>query len=372
MLNRLFKYNRFFSELFLLSFFVSFIIMYYGLNLNRQLVQVSEVREQSIYKYGCIVSGGITEEVVSLYDFKERMMPGGNIIFGCSGPIGKGVINTDDIDILWAQNEELLEPVKYEDYYLKGDVDVLDAPKCIIGDAWEDETYVIDGIRYIQIYKIESCVIGEYVPNTFTGYDERCLVFKDSLSQEELDKLIFSHGSIRVVYESNLSDETGQFREWVRTFLQEENIYEMEIETDMWASMMDIFGFSHYISLYKKIYMCILVMCFINCTFLAYFWGKTHMYEYMLKRTLGYGKIRLFLDIISQFALLEVISLTVVLILTCGYELLCGNIVTWYDNIGLGFMQMVLIFVVFGVALSAFPMIPVMKLKPADILKNTD
>ena len=96
------------------------------------------------------------------------------------------------------------------------------------------------------------------------------------------------------------------------------------------------------------------------------------MYEYMLKRTLGYGKIRLFLDIISQFALLEVISLTVVLILTCGYELLCGNIVTWYDNIGLGFMQMVLIFVVFGVALSAFPMIPVMKLKPADILKNTD
>lgn len=60
------------------------------------------------------------------------------------------------------------------------------------------------------------------------------------------------------------------------------------------------------------------------------------------------------------------------MIITCGYELVLGNIVTWYNNICLGFMQMVLIFVIFGVVLSVFPMGPVMKLKPADILKNTD
>ena len=371
MLNRLFKYNRFFSGLFLLSFFVSFIIMYYGLDLNRQIIQVNEVREQSAYRYGCKISAGFTEDITSVYDIKEDMMPhGGNIIFQCSGPIGNGVINVDDIEILWEQNEELLTPVIYEDYYLNGDVDALDVPKCIIGDAWEGDTYVIDGIRYVKVFQIESCVVGEYVPYTFTGYDERCLVFKDSLSQEELNKLLFSLGGITVTYESNLSDETERFKEWIQPLL--DNIWEWELEADEWADAFDIFGFSDYMSSYRKIYTGIQVMCFVNCAFLAYFWGKTHMYEYMLKRTLGYGRLHLLMDIISQFALLEVFALGAVLLLTCGYELISGDIVTWYDNISLGFMQMVLIFAVFGLALSAFPMIQIMRLKPADVLKSTE
>lgn len=118
MLKRLLKYNRFFSVLFLLSFFVSFIIMYYGLDLNRQLVQVSEVREGAVYRYGHEVRGSFAEDVGNSNDIKEGMTSGGNIIFRCDGPVGEGVINTDAIDVLWEQNEELSEPVKYEEYYL--------------------------------------------------------------------------------------------------------------------------------------------------------------------------------------------------------------------------------------------------------------
>ena len=115
-----------------------------------------------------------------------------------------------------------------------------------------------------------------------------------------------------------------------------------------------------------------LILCFINCAFLAYFWGETHIYEYMLKRTMGYGRLRLFADVILQFAVFEAVSLGAVLLVTCGYELLGGNLVNWYDNLRLGFMQAVTIFVLFGVVLSLFPMIPVMKEKPAQILKNIE
>lgn len=369
MLNRLFKYNRVFSILFLLSLFVSFIIMYYGLDLNRQLVQVSAVREESIYQYGYVVTGIFREDLIHPNDIKDGSMSGGNIIFRCDGPIGEGVINVDAIDILWTQNEELLESVKYEEYYLTG-TDI-SAPKCIIGDAWKKDTYVIDGIRYIKVFKIECCVIGEYESNTFTGRDERCLVLKDSLSPDELDKLVFNTGSICVIYKSNVSDETESFTEWTHTFLQEDPFHEYNMENAIYVSVGEA-PFAKFISLYQKVYICMLTLCFINCAFLAYFWGGIHVYEYMLKRTLGYGKLRLFIDILSQFALFEAISLGAAFVLTGGYELIFGNIITWYDNIRLGFMQAVLIFVIFGAALSAFPMRLVMKLKPADILKNTD
>lgn len=371
MLKRLFKYNKFFSVLFLLSFFVSFIIMYYGLDLNRQLTRVGQVRTKSVYRYGSKVSGDFMEDVDNSNDIKEGKNLGGNIIFGCEGPVGEDVGKRDDINILWSQNEELLEPVKYEDYYLNGDADAISAPKCIIGDAWKNETYLINGIRYIKIFRIESCVIGEYVSNNFAGEDARCLVFKDSLSQEELDKIIFDTDYIRVIYESSLFDETASFIEWVHTFLSEEHFQEEGLETDIWTSS-DGYQFSLFMSMYQKEYFGMLVLCFINCAFLSYFWGDTHIYENMLKRTLGYGKLRLLMDTILRFALYEAAAMCAALLVTCGYELLCGNITVWYENISLGFMRMVLIFAVFSVALSAFFIIPVMKLKPADILKNTD
>lgn len=371
MLRRLFQYNRFFSALFLLSFFASFIIMYYGLNLNRQLIQVSEVRERSTYRYGCRIMGSFAKDIVNASDIKEEMTSGGNIIFRCDGPVGEGVVNTDAIDVLWVQSEELLEPVKYKDYYLNGNADGVLFPKCIIGDAWRDETYMVNGLRYIKIFQIESLVIGEYASNNFTGEDKRCLVFKKSLSKDELNKIVFSSGGACVIYESNLSDETEVFTEWVRSFFPEEHSFEREMTTDTWDSS-DGYAFLLFMSVYQKAYRGMLLLCFINCAFLACFWGDRHIYEFMLKRTLGYGKLKLLMDIIIQFAMYEVAALGAALAVTCGYELIGGRIAAWMENIRMGVSQMMFVFVLFGIALSAFPMIAVMKGKPADVLKNAD
>lgn len=367
MLKRLFKYNRFFTVLFLLSFLISFIIMYYGMDLNRQFIRVSAVREESLYQYGYAVTGVFQTNVETSNRIPEELQSRGNIVFRCDGPIGEGVINTDAIDVLWTENEEMLEPVKYENYYLNGDF--ISAPKCIIGDAWENETYVVNGIRYIKIFKIESCVIGEYVSNNFRGRDERCTVFRDSLSQKELDKLIFDTGGISIIYESNLEDDSELFKEWIDLFLEESSIHEIPI--GVW-SIRDGESFKSFMRICRIMYVVMMLFCFTNCAFLAYFWGETHLYEYMLKRTLGYGRLKLFVDIIEQFALFEIIALGMIVFLTYHYELFRGHISNWYDNLRLGFLQMAGIFLLFGIVLSLFPMRVVMRQKPADVLKNID
>lgn len=366
MFNRIFKYNRISSILFLLSFSATFIIMYYGLNLNRQYTQVGTARLEAVYEYGCMISGSITGNIAHAYDIKDVSLQGGIVILRCEGPMGEGVINTDEIDILWMQNEEVSESVEYEKYYLDGSN--IPAPKCIIGDAWKDETYISDGLRYINVFQIECCVIGEYATNTFENYDKRCLVFKDSLSQEELDKLIIDSNNIRIIYKSNIIDETELIREWTKTFLQEENYREEPLDIDVWGPI-NGYHFALFASLYRKVYIGMMILCFINCAFLACFWGKIHIYEYMLKRTLGYGKLKLLIDIISQFALFELISLIAVLGITFIYEMIRGGLTVWYNNICLGYIQIVLIIVLFGVLLSIFPMWIVMRQKPADVLK---
>lgn len=374
MLNRLFKYNRFSTVLFLLSFFVSFLIMYYGLNLNRQFQQVGMVREEAVYTYGYRITGTFTEDTVCAEDIemksiKEKMPSNGNIIFSCSGPVGEGVINTNSIHVLWIQNEELTEKVNYADYGIS--TDSIDAPKCIVGDAWKKDTYVIDGVKYIKVFGIESCIVGEYVSNNFVNEDERCLIFKESLSQEDLNKLLFNERGISVIYQSNLTDEIEAVREWTKSFLREENFQERLLEKDVWEPS-DGYAFALFMSLYQKAYLGMLLLCFINCAFLAYFWGETHIYEYMLKRTMGYGKRKLFADVIWQFAVLETAALGAVLLVTCGYEMVSGNLADWYYNIRLGFFQIVAVFILFSVALSLFPMIPVMRRKPAQVLKSTE
>lgn len=357
----------FFSLLFFLSFLASFLVMYYGLDRNRELARAGSAREDLVYEYTYVATGSFAEDIENSGDIPEEGMPGGNIIFGCEGPVGEGVLNVDDIRVVWSR-EEFTEPVEYEDYY--ADSDAIPAPKCIIGDAWADETYVIDGIRYIHVFKIECCVIGKFISNTFEGVDERCMIFREDLSREQLDRLFFDSNWVCMIYESNLSDETEAFKSWIRTFLTEENFD--VIEKGNWIAMQDVHAFPQYMFLLRKVCQGMLLLCFVNCAFLAYFHGVMHLYEYMLKRALGYGRLKLFADILWQFAVFEMLALAAALFITCGYELLQGDLRVWYDNIRLGFMRMVGIFVLFGGALSLFPMWTVLRKEPAEVLKNID
>ena len=371
MLKRFLQYNVYFSTLFLLSFIASFIIMYYGMSLNRQFIRVSEVRKQSVYQYGFRIIGRFSKETKKANEILTEKTLKGNIIFQCDGPIGEGVINTDAIDVLWVQNESMNEPVKYERYYLNGSSESLSIPKCIIGEAWRDQTYKKGEMRFIKVYQTESLVIGEYVPNHFEGEDKRCLVFKDSLTDSELEKILLTSGSACVIYESNIADETDSFRTWVYSFFTEGNCREEEIPTNIWASS-DGFAFSMFMALYQKAYKGMLVLCFINCAFLACFWGERHIYEFMLKKTLGYGKCRLYTDVVYQFLVYEITALFITLCITMIYELWKDNFSVWIDNIYLGLPRVALVFILFGAVLSMIPMIVILKRQPMDVLNRLD
>lgn len=371
MLKRVFSYNKFFSTLFLMSLFATFIIMYYGLNLNRQFIQVSKTRRESVYGFGRKYIGTFAEDIVCTSDIEDARFKEGNIIFRCDGPVGEGVINTNAIDVLWLQNEELLEPIRYEKYYLDKSINEYGCPKCIIGDAWMNEVYIIDGIKYIKVFQIESIVIGQFETNNFQGEDERCLVFREGFSKEELDKIIFSTGGTCIIYESNTSDDAENVTKWVNSLMPQEQYNEKEMSQNIWASS-DGYAFSVLMGLYQKVYWVMIVFCYLNCMFLVCFWGDEHMYEFMLKRTMGYSKQKLFQDIILQLYLYELIALCAAMVVMFVCELFRKDVSIWVDNIKYGFLQMAFIFFILGTALSMFPLIATMKMKPAEVLKNVD
>lgn len=158
MWKRMFRHNRISTGLFLLSFAAVYTIMYYGLDLNRQYAQVGTARSESVYQYGVMMRGSNAERAAQEEWAEEMPLQEGIVLLQCWGPIGEGVINVDEIDVLWMQKEEMAESVKYEKYYLEDSS--ITVPSCIIGDAWRDETYEREGIRYIKVMQTECRVAG--------------------------------------------------------------------------------------------------------------------------------------------------------------------------------------------------------------------
>lgn len=354
MWKRMFQHNRISTGLFLLSFAATYTIMYYGLDLNRQYAQVGTARSESAYQYGVMMQGSIADGVAQEEWAEGIPLQEGLVLFQFWGSIGEGVINTDKIDVLWMKKEKMAESVKYEKYYLEDSSSTV--PSCIIGDAWSDETYEREGIRYIKVMQTECRVVGEYTTNTFENYDKRCLILKEGLPWKAFEGFLKGSDSVNILYKSNRTDETEKFKKWAVSFFEKgQDIREEPLETDLLGPV-NGYHFTLFASLYRKLYIGMMVLCFVNCAFLACFFGKAHLYEYTLKSMLGYGKWKLLTDMVSQFVVLEMISLTAVLCISCLYEAVFGDVSAWYQNIRMGFLQIAGISAAFGILLSMFPM----------------
>lgn len=350
----MFQHNRISTGLFLLSFAATYTIMYYGLDLNRQYAQVGTARSESAYQYGVMMQGSIADGAAQEEWAEGIPLQEGLVLFQFWGSIGEGVINTDKIDVIWMQKEKMAESVKYEKYYLEDSS--MTVPSCIIGDAWSDETYEREGIRYIKVMQTECRVVGEYTTNTFENYDKRCLILKEGLPWKAFEGFLKGSDSVNILYKSNRTDETEEFKKWVvRFFEKEQGVREEPLETDLLGPV-NGYHFTLFASLYRKSYIGMMVLCFVNCAFLACFFGKAHLYEYTLKSMLGYGKWKLLTDVVSQFVMLEMISLTAVLCFSCLYEAVFGDVSAWCQNVRMGFLQIAGISAAFGILLSLFPM----------------
>ena len=362
MLKRMFRYNRFFSLLFMISFTASFIIIYYGLDINRKFDDVMAVRRQSVYAYKLGIHGELKDSSAGVpkWDYDK-----GNIIRRTTFNIGEGAVDNDAVDIIWAQNEELREP-----YRMISDLDSGKPGGCLIGDGLTKRVFDKDGAKYIKLEGVDIKVLGYLLSETFDGEDRRCILFWEGLSDDDKAKLLLLLDYQHYEYVSNTSDMEDEFRSWAESFLEKESMSEDLPDLDP-LERSD--GFLQLMPYYKKMFVVMIIFCFINGAFLAFVWGRSHRYEFVLKRVLGLSRGKIFSDILGNLFLYEALSIGIAGLLTLLYEVLFHNgINIWFRNFISGFGLLALLFGVAGVLLGLISILPASRLRPADVLKPAE
>lgn len=363
MLKRMFRYNRFFSLLFIISFTASFIIIYYGLDMNRKIDDVMTVRTQSVYAYEYSIYGEPKDESsgVPKWDYDK-----GIIIIPESLTIGDGGVERDDVRIIYAQNEELREPY-WSISGLEGEM----TGGCLLGEGLTKYEFDKGGAKYVKVGGVDIKVLGYLTSNTFDGEDRRCILFWEGLPEEDKAELLPILNCYHFKYVSNTFDMEAEFSDWAEAFLEKSGGYEdLEDKTDP-LEIGD--GFFVVMPYYKKMFVAMIIFCFINGAFLAFVWGRSHRYEFVLKRILGLSRGKIFSDILGNLFLYEALSIGIAGLLTLLYEVLFHNgINIWFRNFISGFGLLALLFGVAGVLLGLISILPASRLRPADVLKPAE
>ena len=368
---RVFRDSSLISGLFIISFIATFFTAYYGLGLILEERMILEERENSFYEEVYLQMVFYSEEIIESREFPEPRVENGNVFIRCGLPIGDEILYVHPVDFLWKQGEILKETIEYQQDYLEGEV--TGEPLCIIGNKYEKDTYRVGDAFYIKIYGVECRVIGRFADAAMKGMDQRCVVLADSLTDNDKGKLLFRGDSASVIYkkaERTVESEKNAFVQWI----QEVNApdaggFTMRYSADSYD---DGGIFEYFMPLYKKIFMGMLFLCFLNCAFLAYVWGGMHVYEYMLKRAMGFSAGMILRECIGRQLVYEAIALGGVAIVTMLYELIAGNPSVWWATISGGFGFVVLLFMLFGIVLSLLPLLWVMKTKPVNVLKCSE
>lgn len=369
--SRILRESPLISGLFIISFVASFLTVYYGLGLYAQSQMIFEEREKAYYQEAYVYPVFYSDEIREMKQFPVPQLECGNVYIRCGLPIGDEILYIRPVDILWKQGEMLSETVRYQENYREGEP--VDEPQCIIGNRYEDDTFSKGEATYIKIYGIECRVIGKFADAAMKGMDQRCVVLADSLTEREIEKLLFRNDNASLIYkkaERVLESEKEAFIQWVDLIRDPEST---GLTMQLFNESFDDGGvFEYFMPLYEKVFMGMLFLCFLNCAFLAYVWGGMHVYEYMVKRTLGYSSWMILRGCIGKQLLYEALALGIVAVITIIYEVIIGSITVWWETISGGFGFVVLLFMLFGIVLSLFPMLWVMKMKPANVLKCSE
>lgn len=356
--------------IFLLSMALSFLTMYYGLDLFRQERAVQRERKKGTYEESYDYHIVYREEVLAARHFKIPEIEKGNLFVHIYVPIGDEVIRSDSVELLFVQKEEFLETIFYEKDYLKGEVK--GEPVCIVGSRYWKEIFYKSGKPYLKICNIPCRVVGRYQEATLANMDNRILVFADSLLENELEKLLFFHDDIHLRYRK-AKKEAGSEKELFFAWgdeLHDPNVIDPRAKDENARETYDDGSFYQtFMPLYQKVFAGMLGLCFLNCVFLAYTWGHLHYYEYMLKRTLGYTRGQILWEITGRYLLYEALAFAAVMVATLLYEQIFRQLSFWTDALAEGFGLVAVSFAAFGLVLAFVPLFWIMRQKPAIVLK---
>ena len=344
--------------LFLISFLMSFVVIYAGMNHYRQIKEVMAERgqESSLY-YTRICFVEAEQELL------ECPITSGNVFLQYSETVGNDVFNPVTLDILWNSHEELREGV-YEQPYLselKGEETYV-----LIGSGLKKYTSKKENRLFIKINGQECVVGGILKPNDFEESDRRCIMLP--LSREAVKR--YQEPECAVVYKSSEMDARDELIQWVSGFAEVDE--EADGNVDDFDDSMSYSIIEMYQNIISLLLEMLIIFCLVNAAFLSYFWGKKQLYEYMLKRTLGYTRAKIFKEILLWFMALEGGTLLVSLLLTFIYELVQNRPEIWLRNLQSGFGILLIGFLGMGFVISMLPMAWVIKSNPIDVLRTRE
>jgi hypothetical protein len=318
---------------------------------------------QSVYAYEYVMDGELKDKSsgVTKWDYDK-----GIIIIQESLTIGDGGVARDDVKIIYAQNEELREPY-WSISGLEGEM----TGGCLLGEGLTKYEFDKGVAKYVKVGGVDIKVLGYLTSNTFDGEDRRCILFWEGLPAEDKEELLPILNCNQFKYVSNTFDMEAEFSDWTEAFLEKSGGDEgFDDKTDP-LEIGD--GFFVVMPYYKKMFVAMIIFCFINGAFLAFVWGRSHRYEFVLKRILGLSTGKIFSDILGNLFLYEALSLGLSGLMTLLYEVLFRKgIYIWFRNFISGFGLLALLFGVAGILLGLVSVLPASRLRPADVLKPAE
>ena len=366
MLKRLFVYDRLFSSLLVVLLTSVFLIMFYGLDLYYQFSKIDDniqcIKYTEQYDYGIRFSP-------ELFTANGRVpFKKGIVIYRTFFPMGDSAFNHNNIDILWEQNEPLLEQIEYNSGYdsLRGVGEHL----CVLSDKWKKSIIVKENEEFIDILGTEFKVIGYFAPLLIDGSDERCLIIGDSLTPEELCRIaVFTDGQF--IYKSaSYSGIMEDFENWLQNYSLSENInFELAIDMVMDSNISIAKMYEGYA---KKIFVALSIFCIINTFYLSFVWGKKKEKTLVIKKIYGYSNRYLVKDMLKEIALFELISIASAGLITLIYEIAFRNLSEWTSILIKGMPIVIAVISCITVVYLISQIIWIIRSQPVDVLRFSE
>ncbi len=369
MYKRMWKANLVFTFLFLLTFSLTFGMVYYGMYLKSQIQQTGHTAEQVDYAYNnCYLvfwKDNVSNKLgIKLPELSQGVLSYDVLVHGAD------VVGVKSAYVVMEMYEDIMEPLEEGAYFRNAGS--FKMPQCIVGDAWLKYAEKNNGMTTVCINGHDCIVSGVLKSNTFKGGDERIFLYGPSMPEEFLDGLLKMSESMSVDY--RISEHADQeqikiFEDWVHSGIFENieensNIYTVDggVTTE----------FKEVMPVYEKFFKLMLAFCFINCAFLTYVWCTKNLQQNMVKRVFGFALPSIWLDGFKEIALYEAVSILISSIICLLIETLRGNamnfFITWKHGVGI----MAAVVLAFTFLLSMVNILYLRKLTPADTLKATE
>lgn len=362
MLRRIFKSEKVFSWLFIISFVAVFLIMYFGLYLYKQIEITQEGKDNSTYGiYWTFNFVMINDEKAHYIDYSSIKI--GNVFDRLTLTVGNESGGSKGVDFLAVQNEELIEtisggekiPMNYS----------LDVPLCVIGDQWEKKTFIKNGDRYIRLLNTDVRVIGIFDRITLKGTDNRILILGDSVDENTKAEWYQYTGQCvaSIKYKSNIADNKDKIMELLEESVGEGNVDVSDFYDDISTVQR---AAKTFIPMMKIFLAAASILCLITMFFLTSVWSRTHTFEFMIKRALGYKTGMFIPEILKTLLLYEIPAFVLTMIITFVYELVENDANTWLENISGGLYIVVMVFIAVVFLVTLVPLKWISKAHPAD------